>query len=163
MCHSGETSSCPLSPSDFLQLLLFIMSCLPALRTWELCLLSGPISQLQERGFVYPSFFLGSVILVLTNWAWGGSLEFIPHKLGPRAPCDTVCMLVPLADSFFFPSQGQMVGSVGESSNRCEELCSGCGGERQRLSLLGNIIWPVCTSQNLAKASLVLTKATFHT
>lgn len=53
--------------------------------------------------------------------------EFIPHKLGPRAPCAAVCMLVPRADSFFFSSQGQMVGSVGESSNRCEELCSGCG------------------------------------
>lgn len=73
------------------------------------------------------------------------------------------CMLVRQPDSFFLPSQGQMVCSVGESSNRCEQLCSRWWGRGKDLfMLLENIICPVSMLQCLAESSLVLSKAAFH-
>lgn len=53
---------------------------------------------------------------------------------GPQSPL-WGCMLVPQPGGFFLSSQGQMVSSVGESSNRCEQLCSSWRGREARTYL----------------------------
>lgn len=88
--------------------------------------------------------------------------EFIPHKLAPEPRvllC--ACWFLKQTASFFLPGD-RWWAQWGSRPTDVRSYVQVVGRRRQRLSLLGNIIWPVCTSQRLAEASL-LTKATFHT